>query len=91
MKQITAVEWLVKQLEKQKDILKNNFEAGKWNDDRCSEIDNCILFCEKAKEIEKSQIVDAYYRGEQNNIEKELTGLPEYQDGYEYYKITYGQ
>jgi oligoribonuclease NrnB/cAMP/cGMP phosphodiesterase (DHH superfamily) len=59
-KKTTAVEWLVKQLTKQREILKNHFEEGKWNDDRCSEIDNCLLLCEQAKAMEREQIVEAF-------------------------------
>jgi hypothetical protein len=59
-KKQTAVDWIIKQLEKQKQILKNHFEEGKWNEDRRSEIDNCILICEQAKQMEKEQIIDTF-------------------------------
>lgn len=55
----TAVTWLEKQLKKQKEILKNHFEEGKWNDDRCDEIDNCLALLQSALEMEKRQIIEA--------------------------------
>jgi hypothetical protein len=55
MAQQTSVEWLIKKLNQQKNILKNHFEAGKWNDDRVSEIDNCLILCEAALEMEKQE------------------------------------
>jgi hypothetical protein len=48
-------EWIEQKLLQQKNILKNHFEEGKWNDDRCSEIDNCLEFVQQAKEMEKAQ------------------------------------
>jgi hypothetical protein len=63
MSKQTAVEWLVEELKKQKDILQNHFEQGKWNDDRCSEIDNCILLCEQAKQMDKEQKIKSYRDG----------------------------
>ena len=58
-KQTTAVSQLIDQLIKQKLILKNHFEEGKWNDDRCDEIDNCIDLAKSVLELERKQIEDA--------------------------------
>jgi len=80
-KQQTAIEWLESQLLKQKSILKNHFEEGKWNDDRCDEIDNCLLFIQQAKEMEKQQIRKAYCYGEHYKDTKLTT---------DYYNETYG-
>lgn len=68
-KEQTAVEWLESQLLKQKSILKNHFEEGKWNDDRCDEIDNCLLFIQQAKEMEKNMLTDAYHDGKSNGMD----------------------
>jgi hypothetical protein len=78
MSKQTAVEWLIEQLKKQKDILQNHFEQGKWNDDRCSEIDNCILLCEQAKQMEKDQIVDALCDGRLSVINKNIISSEQY-------------
>lgn len=56
----TALQKTISQLKQQKDILKNHFEMGKWNNDRCSEIDNCISILESNLELEKQQIEDAF-------------------------------
>ena len=82
---MTAVESIIHQLQKQKEILKNHFEAGKWNDDRVSEIDNCISICENAKQMEKEQLDKAYYKGQ----ESKYIGGPSYCE--QYYNETYGK
>ena len=86
MSKQTAIEWLESQLLKQKSILKNHFEEGKWNDDRCSEIDNCLLFIQQAKEMEKEQIISSYNEGMEG-----MSNNPEVENymGVEYYNLTY--
>lgn len=59
-KKQTALQLVIEQLHKHKRILKDHFEEGKWNDDRCSEIDNCILICESKLPMEREQIVNAW-------------------------------
>ena len=56
MKQETPIQKLIAELKKQKDILKNHFEQGKWNDDRCSEIDNSIQLAESLLPYEREVI-----------------------------------
>ena len=85
-KEQTAVEWLESQLLKQKSILKNHFEEGKWNDDRCDEIDNCLSFIQQAKEMEKEKIVKAYNQ----DLYGRLSGYRNFDDGEDYYNQTYG-
>jgi len=87
-KQQTAVDWLENQLLKQKSILKNHFEEGKWNDDRCSEIDNCLEFVKQAKEMEKERIETAYNKGTVHGIDYPESTLPI--SGEQYYNKTYG-
>jgi hypothetical protein len=81
---MTAVDLIILQLKKQKEILKNHFQEGKWNDDRVSEIDNCILICENTKQIEKEQICDAFDKGKWDTMAFKGT-LKE-----QYYNQTYG-
>jgi hypothetical protein len=57
-KEKTALTQLIEKLQQQKRILKESFEHGKWNDDRCSEIDNSIEIAQSLLPIEKQQIVD---------------------------------
>jgi pyridoxal/pyridoxine/pyridoxamine kinase len=64
----TAIETLIEHLITQKSILKNAFEAGKWNDDRCSEIDNCIDLAKQLLEKEKQQLVSSYSNGQYNAL-----------------------
>jgi hypothetical protein len=82
MSKQTAVQWLESQLLKQKSILKNHFEEGKWNDDRCSEIDNCLLFIQQAKEMEKEQIIKAVSWG---NLHADSN-----KNAQDHYNETYG-
>lgn len=49
---------LIKNLNQQKRILKDGFVEGKWNDDRCSEIDNCIQLAEIQLEKEHQMVID---------------------------------
>lgn len=86
-KQQTAVEWLENQLLKQKSILKNHFEEGKWNDDRCDEIDNCLLFIQQAKEMEKEQRSIKLPSDEQIKKMMELDGM-EF-DEFDPYDVSY--
>ena len=79
-KQEMPLEWLESQLLKQKSILKNHFEKGNWNDDRCSEIDNCLLFIQQAKEMEKERMIEfarevlmEAYATFEGNVTTELT------------------
>ena len=67
----TALQKSISQLKQQKDILKNHFQEGKWNDDKCSEIENCIFILESNLEMEKEQIINFAndYFTETNNIE----------------------
>lgn len=84
-KQETAVEWLESQLLKQKSILKNHFEEGKWNDDRCSEIDNCLEFVKQAKEMEKQKMIEFAQSYAVIHCMGDIT-----KNAYEYYYETYG-
>jgi hypothetical protein len=84
MSKQTAVQWLESQLLKQKSILKNHFEEGKWNDDRCSEIDNCLLFIQQAKEMEKQQKANTWNNAI-NAVEKD-----KWESFEQYYEQTYG-
>ncbi len=59
----TALHQLIEKLEKQKEILKNHFEPGKWNEDRCSEIDNSIDEAKSLLPTEKQNIIDAFEKG----------------------------
>lgn len=83
----TAVDWIIKQLEKQKQILKDHFEDGKWNEDRRSEIDNCILICEQAKQIEKEQHSETWIDAQANL--RELTFIGKEKRFEDYYNETY--
>lgn len=58
MKQQTPIELLIEKLLHQKSILKDHFQEGEWNKNRCAEIDNCIEICENAKEMEKEQSLE---------------------------------
>lgn len=82
-KQTTAVEWLIEKLNQQKRILKDSFVEGKWNDDRCSEIDNCIDLCIAAKQLERKQIIDA--RESHPKQMKKLGWNVNTNDGEDYY------
>ena len=88
-KQQTAVEWLENQLLKQKSILKNHFEEGKWNDDRCSEIDNCLEFVKQAKEMEKERLIDAFDEGQEYEHQYLINSTPKF-DSKTWYNETYG-
>jgi hypothetical protein len=57
-KEKTALTQLIEKIEQQKRVLKDHFVEGKWNDDRCSELDNCIAIASAMLPIEKQQIVD---------------------------------
>ena len=94
-KKQTAVQLVIEQLHKHKRILKDHFEEGKWNDDRCSEIDNCILICESKLPMEREQIEKDYNSGFRAGVSdyidvgcgidsKELTAE-------QYYEQTYGK
>jgi hypothetical protein len=89
MAQQTAVDWLIDKLNQEKDILKNHFEGGKWNDDRVEEIDMCLLLCEHAKEMFEQQIETAYDKGTINGIDYPESKLP--LTGEQYYTQTYGK
>ena len=69
----TAVEWLVRQL--------NNEFISEVFLHRWSEVSGII---DKAKQMEKEQIVDAHYQGYRNNI-----GTTEVSE--QYYNETYGK
>ncbi len=63
---MTAVEWLVEQLEKQIDkSAKNELGTNRGSDYRIG-LRKAIYFCDEAKEIEKQQIIDAYQQGFNN-------------------------
>lgn len=68
MKQKTPMQQLIYKLKKQKQILKNSFESGKWNDDRRSEIDNSIAIAESLLLIERKAIEDAYDAGHEDEF-----------------------
>ena len=60
---ISAIEWLVEQLEKQiEKSAKNELETNRGSDYRMG-LRKAIDFCEQAKEMEKQQIIDAYKDG----------------------------
>lgn len=82
-KKQTALQKSISQLKQQKDTLKNHFEEGKWNDDRCSEIDNCIFILESNLAMEKEQIIDAVEYGN-SYFPQVPVDISEY-----YYKNTY--
>lgn len=93
-KQTTALQQAILDLKKQKDIYKNHFEEGKWNSDRCEEIDNCISILESKLELEKQQIIDAWgsdrqfiiYDSDKDELSQEtINELSE-----QYYTDTYG-
>lgn len=79
-KQTTAVEWLIEKLNQQKRILKDSFVEGKWNDDRCSEIDNCIDLCIAAKDLERQNLIDFHIEVMKLGLIDE--GGLKWQDGY---------
>jgi hypothetical protein len=61
---MTAVQWLVEQLEKQIDkSAKNELGTNRGSDYRIG-LRKAIDFCDEAKEMEKQQIIDAYVNGD---------------------------
>jgi hypothetical protein len=90
-KKQTALQWVEAQLIKQKKVLKEHFEGGKWNDDRCSEIDNCLDIVKAAKAMEKEQIKDAYDWGETNGSDECNGDGPTHDNFDQYYTETYEQ
>jgi hypothetical protein len=85
--QMTAVEWLVEQIENQQ---KFYIELAKKDKTKRKEVDAILtattLFkmkCGKAKEMEKQQIIDAYYYDPNCDKIKD--------DGEQYYAELYGK
>ena len=70
---MTAVEWLVKELKS------NSIDLTKWHND----------LLEKAKEMEKQQIMDAYDKGQENPFEYSEDNEVNYYDGNNYYNETF--
>lgn len=77
MKQISAVEWLKKELE---DYGSNSHLSLDWN--------TFDELCEQAKEMEKQQIIDAYVEGCSDSILDESTDKTRSED---YYNENYGK
>jgi len=89
MKQQTAMQELIDKLQKQKSILKEDFEGGKWNDDRCSEIDNCIIIAESLLQKEKEQRQLDFESGRKRIDHPDWDFV--YEDFEDYYNLKYIQ
>jgi hypothetical protein len=80
-----AFEWIEVKLLQQKNILRNHFEEGKWNDDRCDEIDNCLEFVKQAKEMQKQRMIEFAQSYAVIHCMGDIT-----KNADEYYNETYG-
>lgn len=89
-KKQTALQLAIEQLHKQKQVLKEHFEEGKWNDDRCSEIDNCILICESKLPMEREQIEEDFSQGMNNSLDYFIPNSCK-SESQQYYEQTYGK
>ena len=90
-KKQTALQKSISQLKQQKDTLKNHFEEGKWNDDRCSEIDNCIFILESNLAMEKEQMNDVASHSWSEGASYVYDGKTKFESFEQYYKETYEQ
>lgn len=81
MKQQTAVKWLIEKI--QSDTFCDHIQGV-----RCWDKDTLMEFLEKAKQMEKEQIVKARYSADQStDIEKSSEALDQ---AIKYYNETYG-
>jgi uncharacterized protein (UPF0335 family) len=94
MKQ-TAVEWLIEQIVNQQ---KFYIELSKKDKTKRKEIDAILtattilsMKCGKAKEMEKQQIIEAYYRGIQEQTQRNLFKNPEITTPEQYYNEKYNK
>jgi hypothetical protein len=77
-KQLTAIEWLVEQLENQIVLSAHNKLGTKRTGDYRIGLRKAIDFCEQAKEMEKQQIMEAVYDSMGTNFDPNMGRAEQY-------------